>query len=164
MWLPLASSVLPLAFATASAANASDSLFWGTYRPNLYFGLKPRLPESLMTGLIWFGTQDYQSFSSESELCLEIFGASHRALFRIEARHACEQGDALKSYTWTEHDLREGGIQLLKDGSNNIEVTTEWLKVPGGEHGGSWAARISGKPMDTSMLCFHRPLPRPASK
>ena len=29
---------------------------------NLYFGLRPRLPQSLMTGLVWFGTQDYQSF------------------------------------------------------------------------------------------------------
>lgn len=66
LWLPLLSPLLPLAFATETFANASDSLFWGTYRPNLYFGLKPRLPESLMTGLIWFGTHDYQSFSSKT--------------------------------------------------------------------------------------------------
>lgn len=45
--------------AGSSAANAS--LTWGTYRPNLYFGLKPRIPTSLITGLLWFGLQDYQS-------------------------------------------------------------------------------------------------------
>jgi hypothetical protein len=39
------------------------SLLWGTYRPNLYFGLRPRLPHSLMTGMLWFGTQDFQSFA-----------------------------------------------------------------------------------------------------
>nr|CAG8603675.1 8759_t:CDS:10 [Entrophospora candida] len=27
---------------------ANESLFWGTYRPNLYFGVRPRLPESLL--------------------------------------------------------------------------------------------------------------------
>ena len=29
----------------------------------------------------------------------------------------------------------------------NVQLTTEWLKVPGGEVGGSWAVRISGKPI-----------------
>lgn len=49
-----------------AASNVTDdaSLFWGTYRPNLYFGLRPRAPKSLMTGLIWFGLNDFQSFSS----------------------------------------------------------------------------------------------------
>jgi hypothetical protein len=46
--------------------NNSSSLVWGAYRPNLYFGLRPRIPQSLMTGLVWFGTQDYQSFTSMS--------------------------------------------------------------------------------------------------
>lgn len=49
-----------------SALHASnDSLLWGTYRPNLYFGLRPRLPATLLTGLMWFGATDYQGFSSE---------------------------------------------------------------------------------------------------
>ena len=64
-----------------------------------------------------------------------------------EARHACEQGDNLAGYTWTEYDAREGGIQVLKDSQNNVKVTTEYLKVPGGEHGGSWAARVKGEPL-----------------
>jgi mannosyl-oligosaccharide glucosidase len=44
--------------------------------------------------------------------------------------------------------MREGAVQVLKDPLNNLELTTEWLKIPGGDHGGSWAARISGKPLD----------------
>ena len=51
--------------AVVGASNGTDdaSLFWGTYRPNLYFGLRPQVPLSLMTGLMWFGTQDYTSFN-----------------------------------------------------------------------------------------------------
>lgn len=43
--------------------------------------------------------------------------------------------------------MRQGGVQVIKDSNSNIEITTEWLKVPGGQHGGSWAARIKGKPI-----------------
>ncbi|QRV86063.1 glycoside hydrolase family 63 protein [Ceratobasidium sp. AG-Ba] len=79
---------------------------------------------------MWFGTNDFKSLP--------------------KTRHACDQGDELRSYTWTEHDMRQGAVQVLKDPLNNIEITTEWLKIPGGEHGGSWAARISGKPLDNA--------------
>ncbi|THU99363.1 glycoside hydrolase [Dendrothele bispora CBS 962.96] len=111
-----------------SSTFLNDTLLWGPYRPNLYFGLRPRLPQSLMTGLIWFGTNDYNSAS--------------------KVRHACDQGDQLQSYTWTTYDAREGGVQVIKDGLNNIKITTEFLKVAGGDHGGSWAARIKGEPLN----------------
>ncbi|KIP04785.1 glycoside hydrolase family 63 protein [Phlebiopsis gigantea 11061_1 CR5-6] len=122
-WLLIALAV----GAAAQSSNVSDSLLWGAYRPNLYFGMRPQVPQSLMTGLVWFGTHDYQSFS--------------------KARHACDQGDGLDSYTWTEFDAREGGIQVLKDSLNNVKLTTELIKIPGGQHGGSWAARIKGEPI-----------------
>jgi mannosyl-oligosaccharide glucosidase len=55
-----------------------------------------------------------------------------------------------------EHDMREGGVQVLKDSKNNVQLTVEWLKVPGGHHGGSWAARIKGEAMKPSAcLLFH---------
>lgn len=41
------------------ATNAS--LLWGPYRPNLYFGVRPRIPKSLMGGLMWARVDDYQS-------------------------------------------------------------------------------------------------------
>ena len=64
-----------------------------------------------------------------------------------ESRHACDQGDGLDFYTWTQFDAREGGIQVLKDSENNVKVTTELFMVDGGEHGGNWAARIKGEPI-----------------
>ena len=71
---------------------------------------------------------------------------------KTELRHSCEQNDNFAGYTWTEHDLREGGVQILRDQKNNVEITTEFLKVAGGENGGSWAARIKGRPMNPGML------------
>ena len=53
---------------TPQSLNSSSSPIWGAFRPNLYFGLRPRIPQSLMTGLVWFGTQNYQSFTSMSFL------------------------------------------------------------------------------------------------
>ena len=40
---------------------SNESLLWGPYRPNLYFGVKPRLPNSLLTGLMWARVEDFQS-------------------------------------------------------------------------------------------------------
>jgi len=60
--------LLLFAFATAVVSkpieDADQSLLWGPYRPNLYFGIRPRLPQSLMTGLMWFSTLNYQSVQS----------------------------------------------------------------------------------------------------
>lgn len=44
-----------LLIASAMAMSpANESLYWGTYRPNLYFGTSTRSPLNLMTGLMWF--------------------------------------------------------------------------------------------------------------
>ncbi|EGG02629.1 family 63 glycoside hydrolase [Melampsora larici-populina 98AG31] len=102
-----------------------DSLLWGTYRPNLYFGLRPRLPNSLMMGSIWFGVNDFSSFS--------------------KSRHACEQGDDLAGYGWKTHDGRTSGQHYVNDVLNNVRIESELLKVEGGAHGGSWGVRIRGE-------------------
>jgi hypothetical protein len=57
----------------AGAANVSGpsglvadwqrSLFWNTYRPQLYHGVRARIPHSLMTGLMWFGLNDYTGYN-----------------------------------------------------------------------------------------------------
>ncbi|KAG0341939.1 Processing alpha glucosidase I [Podila humilis] len=112
---------------SAIQAASNQSLLWGVYRPNLYFGTRPRLPDSVMTGLMWFGMRDYH-------------GADN-------IRHACEERDGFEKYGWLKHDGRSFGIQQLKDTALNVELTTEFVKIPGGEHGGSWGARISGKPI-----------------
>jgi mannosyl-oligosaccharide glucosidase len=132
--------------------NNTENLLWGAYRPNLYFGLRPRLPQSLMAGLVWFGTQNYQSIAS---MLTKHTTAAGQLNTSSEARHACDQGDGLDSYTWTHFDPRQGGVQILQDSQNNVEITTELLKVPGGSHGGGWVARIKGAPINPSALFCH---------
>lgn len=104
------------------ATNAS--LLWGPYRPNLYFGVRPRIPKSLMGGLMWTRVEDYSTVQNTF-------------------RHTCEQHE-LDGYGWDEYDVRSGGRQTIHDPANRIDITTEFIKFPGGEHGGSWGARIKG--------------------
>ncbi|BGP41883.1 Processing alpha glucosidase I [Rhodotorula kratochvilovae] len=118
------------AFAS-SLSSANSSLLWGTYRPGLYFGLRPRLPSTLLTGLLWFGTQDFQSYT--------------------KPRHACDQRDGL-TYSFTEHDGRSAAKEVLSDKENNVRLTVRWVKVPGGDEGGSWAMRITGEPINDDKL------------
>ena len=65
----LPSTLLALVFALvpplASAADhnvhtSSDSLLWGPYRPNLYLGLRPRVPKSVLAGLMWGKLEDVE--------------------------------------------------------------------------------------------------------
>ncbi|KAF2015320.1 glycoside hydrolase family 63 protein [Aaosphaeria arxii CBS 175.79] len=108
------------------ASNAS--LLWGPYRPNLYFGVRPRIPKSLMGGLLWTRVEDYQSVQNNF-------------------RHTCEQHE-LDGYGWDEYDVRTGGRQTIQDPVNRIDITTEFIKFPGGQHGGSWGVRIKGTPRE----------------
>ena len=38
----------------------NESLLWGPYKPNLYFGVQPRIPKSLMAGLLWGRVDTFQ--------------------------------------------------------------------------------------------------------
>ncbi|KAJ3201838.1 Processing alpha glucosidase I [Entophlyctis luteolus] len=121
-----------LLLATASAAavvdSANSTLFWGTYRPNVYFGTRTRSPDTLLTGLMWHDVKDYSGFQ--------------------KIRHTCEQGDNLDTYAWLEHDGRSFGSQVIKDSANNVELKTEYVKIPGGDNGGNWVARVTGTSID----------------
>ena len=54
-------SFLSLATCATSANDAASnaSLLWGPYRPNLYFGVRPRIPKSLLAGLMWAKVNDF---------------------------------------------------------------------------------------------------------
>ncbi|KJR89943.1 mannosyl-oligosaccharide glucosidase [Sporothrix schenckii 1099-18] len=105
----------------------NDSLLWGPYRPNLYFGVRPRIPKSLVSGLMWGRADTYTDLQNH-------------------VRYTCEQNEGMEGYGWDEYDTRRGGAQTIHDTFNNIDITTSFVKVPGGAHGGSWGARIKGVP------------------
>ncbi|CAH2236481.1 jg20111 [Pararge aegeria aegeria] len=102
-----------------SGVKVSDR-YWGSYRPGVYFGMKSREPRSPVFGLMWY----------------ELAASAHKGI-----RHLCEQNDNLPSYGWIRHDGVNFGEQLISDPPHNIQ--TSFLKVPGGQHGGHWTARIN---------------------
>lgn len=60
--LPLLPGVVTAQDASLVFSKASNNtLLWGPYRPNLYFGVRPRIPKSVMTGLLWGAVDDYQT-------------------------------------------------------------------------------------------------------
>ena len=42
---------------------AKASLLTGTLRPGLYFGISSRVPQSLLTGIMWLGAHNYDGAS-----------------------------------------------------------------------------------------------------
>lgn len=122
--------------------SSNESLLWGPYRPNLYFGVRPRIPKSLLTGLMWMNADDY-------------VGAQNNF------RHTCEQHAGMSGYGWEEYDTRTGGRQVIHDADNKIDLTIDFVKLLGGSQGGGWAARIAGTLRDdappntvTSLLFY----------
>ena len=60
--LSLTASVLGQdATASVFSKASNDTLLWGPYRPNLYFGVRPRLPKSVLTGLMWARVEDFNT-------------------------------------------------------------------------------------------------------
>ncbi|KAL0269735.1 UNVERIFIED_CONTAM: hypothetical protein PYX00_007370 [Menopon gallinae] len=104
--------------------------YWGSYRPGLYFGMKTRDPYSLVAGLMWY-FPDYFG--------IDGFGI----------RHWCEQGDKPGHFTWTEHDGRNFGVQVIHDGPFRLE--TSFVKRLGGDYGGDWTLRVSVKHQNESL-------------
>ncbi|KAK8226961.1 glycoside hydrolase [Phyllosticta capitalensis] len=131
----LAFFTTPLVAASADTSTAvkeiekatNASLLWGPYKPNLYFGIRPRIPKSLAVGLLWAKVEDYTSVQHNF-------------------RHTCEQNEGMAGYGWDVFDPRRGGRQTIHDAGNQIDISTEFVKIPGGEHGGSWAVRVKGTP------------------
>ncbi|KAL9019950.1 MAG: hypothetical protein Q9185_002804 [Variospora sp. 1 TL-2023] len=66
----------------------------------------------------------------------------------VDFRHTCEQHEGMAGYGWDEYDVRLGGRQTIHDAGNNVDITTEFVKIPGGAHGGSWGVRVKGTPRE----------------
>lgn len=101
--------------------------FWGTYRSNLYFGLKTRSPRSPVFGMMWL-----TEFTRQMPPPL---------------RHWCNQGDNLQRYGWLKHDGIKFGVQEIEE--SHYTIRTEFVKRPGGDYGGDWTARVKFIPKHT---------------
>eukprot|EP00743_Colponemidia_sp_Colp-15_P006389 GILK01006877.1.p1 GENE.GILK01006877.1~~GILK01006877.1.p1 ORF type:complete len:903 (-),score=184.13 GILK01006877.1:173-2881(-) len=106
------------------SSSHNDSLLWGTYRPNLYYGLRTRTPKTVLTGLVWYSQDEVGTKSN----------------WQDRVRHECREGDKLRGYGWLEHNGRDYGFQEIKDPENGIVVSTSFLK----SNSHSWSTRVSG--------------------
>ncbi|XP_058192852.1 mannosyl-oligosaccharide glucosidase GCS1-like [Rhododendron vialii] len=97
-----------------------ESLYWGTYRPNVYLGIRARTPQSLVAGLMWTGVKDG----------------------RFSMRHVCQDADELKKYGWMRHNGRDYGHQELVDQDMTLMTSFFKSKEDGSGYGGDWTVRI----------------------
>jgi mannosyl-oligosaccharide glucosidase len=58
----------------------------------------------------------------------------------------------MAGYGWEEYDVRNGGRQTIHDTGNALDLTIDFIKAPGGTHGGSWGARIKGVPREDAPV------------
>ncbi|XP_022776307.1 mannosyl-oligosaccharide glucosidase GCS1-like isoform X1 [Durio zibethinus] len=98
-----------------------ETLYWGTYRPHVYFGFRARTPRSLIAGLMWIVIKDGRYFM----------------------RHVCQDSDELSTYGWTSHNGRDFGHQLLVDQDMTLATSFLKYKEDGSGYGGDWAVRIN---------------------
>ncbi|KAL8399746.1 hypothetical protein RB594_000233 [Gaeumannomyces avenae] len=120
---------IALAFAALAAGTSSDTTAdhsydagqrWGPYRPNLYFGVRPQVPKTLLAGLMW---------------------AEGGVRMLDTLRDTCEQDDGMEGYGWPLYDTRVGGRQEMHDARLGVDLATEFVKTPDGDN---WAIRVSG--------------------
>ncbi|CAI0381113.1 unnamed protein product [Linum tenue] len=97
-----------------------ESLYWGTYRPQVYFGVRARAPRSLVAGLMWLGVKDG----------------------RYHMRHVCQDSDELSKYGWIAHNGRDFGKQELVDQELKLETSFLKSRSQGSGYGGDWAVQI----------------------
>lgn len=109
------------------ASHWNKTMFWGTYRPNLYFGLKTRSSNPFLTGLMWHVNQENNPKSFEN------------------LRHSCEQGDHMKRYGWLRHDGISFGDEEILDPTSDLNLTISFVKGTEGSNGGDWGIHLNGK-------------------
>lgn len=43
----------------------NNTMLWGTYRPQVYFGMKTRSTKPIVTGIMWYDVHDFQGIESK---------------------------------------------------------------------------------------------------
>ncbi|KDN45932.1 glycoside hydrolase family 63 protein [Tilletiaria anomala UBC 951] len=145
--------------ALASAERALNaSLLWGSYRPQNYFGFRPRLPATLVFGIAWAGVSSGVGAPS---------GQGYAQMLQ-NLRHKCDDRQDVV-YKWSRHDGRTYGVEVIEDRDVNVRIEASFVKILGAAveeaafnasatptdqaediGGGSWAIRLHGTPLDPS--------------
>ena len=135
--------------AAGVAIDQDMDRYWGSYRSNLYFGMKTRHPKSPVMGKPKKHFACLCKVDLYMYICFNICaGLMWLPQFSMDksvpsVRHWCDQGDKLPMYGWMLHDGVNFGVQNIYD--SFYLLTTAFIKRPGGPHGGDWSARITAE-------------------
>ncbi|RAL63629.1 hypothetical protein DID88_003673 [Monilinia fructigena] len=66
---------------TEIAREQNNSLLWGAYKPNLYFGVRPRIPKSFTGGLMWAKVDNFVDVQNNFRHTCELLWAAKPHLF-----------------------------------------------------------------------------------
>lgn len=106
-----------------------DTLKWGPYRSNVYLGVRPRIPESIITGLMWFPAKSFDGMQ--------------------KAKHACDQAHNIEKFGWVKYDPRYGGREEIIDRDSELKLSVEFVKSASGQN---WALRVVGKALSDNAV------------
>ena len=110
LWTVVIVACLPAILGAAADGSDASSCEWGTYRPNVYFGVRAKCESSPIFGLLWGAPFDVVSHVQEF-------------------RHDAEERDAIDKYGWVKHDGDSFGVQEILDTSKNVNLTTTFINV-----------------------------------
>jgi len=89
--------------------NETQLDLWGTFRPQTYFGMRAKVPDSLQFGFTWF-------IASKSDDYDRI-------------RNYVSNGeDGVSLFSWLVHDGRDYGHEIVEEERNGIRIHFEWVK------------------------------------
>lgn len=108
---------------TTTGDLTDTSLLWGPYRSALYFGIRPRIDRSLLSGLMWFNVDNFDNPGN--------------------IRHFYESNHDMGMANWVSFDPRVGGRQIIKDNECHIDIVIDFVKT---KDGNSWGVKIKAKP------------------
>lgn len=63
-----------------------------------------------------------------------------------DLRHKCEQDEHMAGYGWTAYDVRKGGMQIVNDTGNKVDLITQFAKAFHDQRSGKWGLRVKGIP------------------
>lgn len=57
----------------------------------------------------------------------------------------------MAGYGWTAYDVRKGGVQIINDTGNKLDLVIQFAKVFNDERGGNWGLRVRGIPRANAL-------------
>lgn len=109
---------------TVVSVSEFSSLRWGTYRPNVYLGVRGSWPDSPLFGWMWGSASP---------------PASQQIL---ELRHDAQESDHLKKYGWMEHNGQDYGKHEIIDEKVGVNITNVFIASNETNHKQKWNMRV----------------------